>query len=109
MKYQVLSITLDKGNPVFLSNPFEMNAESISELGAKVADLFEDFGVKVKGINAVYRGDIEQKWEREPEKPNLFNRNGKDEEVLPKKKKPREKKPLLITDQSSSRFGQINS
>jgi len=41
MKYQVLSITLAShysqatDNPVYLTNPFEMSADSIGDLGQK--------------------------------------------------------------------------
>jgi len=102
MKYQVLSITLAshysqaKGNPIYLTNPFEMSADSIHDLGQKVADMLFELGIGIAGIGAVYRGDIEQQWEREPEKPNLFNGDG-EEHALPKKRKPREKKSPLIT------------
>jgi hypothetical protein len=104
VKYQILSVTLAKGNPVYLTEPFEMGADNITQLGAKVSDLLFGFGLEVTGVNAVFRGDIEQAWEREPEKPNLFNGNGEDPDALPKKRGPKKKKPLLIEDASGTKM-----
>lgn len=86
MKYQIQSITLATGNPVFLAYPFEMSADNINDLGARVADALGQLGLDVHGVGAIYRGDIEEAWQREPEKPNLFNGGG---EELPKQRKRR--------------------
>jgi hypothetical protein len=103
MKYQVLSITLDKGNAVFLPHAFELAADSLGEVGAKIEENFAELGLKVKGVRALHKSDVTEDWQREPEKPNLFNKNGKDEDALPKKRGPKPKKALAIADMREKR------
>ena len=99
MKYQILSITLNHGNAVFLPHGMEIAADSIREAGAKVAENMGELGLKVIAVKAIHKADITEEWEPEPEKPNLFNGNGNDPDALPKKRGPgRPKKVLAIPD-----------
>ena len=102
MKYQIISITLNYGNAVFLPHGMEIAADSIKEAGAKVAENMGELGLKVVAVKAIHKADVTEEWEPEPEKPNLFNENGADTEALPKKRGPRRSKKILqITHQKS--------
>jgi hypothetical protein len=99
MKYQIITITLNHGNAVFLPHGMEIAADSIKEAGAKVAENMGELGLKVIAVKAIHKADVTEEWEPEPEKPNLFNANGADSEALPKRRGPgRPKKVLAIPD-----------
>lgn len=88
-RYQILEITLDKGNPVFLPHAIELSANTVSEAGERLAESLFELGVNVKGIKTLVRTEIEERWEMGAEKPNLFNNGGEDPEALPKKRRGR--------------------
>lgn len=88
-RYQILEITLDKGNPVFLPYVIELSANSVSEAGVRIAETLFELGVHVKSIKTLVRTEIEETWEMGAEKPNLFNNGGENPEALPKKRRGR--------------------
>lgn len=109
MKYQILSVTLKYGNAVFLPHGMEIAADSMGEVGAKVSENLLQLGLHVSAVSAIHKADVTEQWEPQPEKPNLFNDNGKDEEVLPRTASPKSARPkrvLAITDQRSKKADQ---
>jgi len=63
MKYQILAITIGNGgNTIDLQHPFDMSADDLSQLGAKVQETFWDLGIEVASVRAVHRADVYEDW-----------------------------------------------